>query len=156
MASHLPLTVFTLFFYHVPHCRNIQKIILACKVVWSTTQRRQDVFFSKTQTSLYTGSVWFISLSIAMTEHLSFRLSCACSAQNVPHSPFPDAIYHLAASSALACSKRSHENLELPEVNAHFYSGREGRRGTKERLKCWTKGYIRNLSFTCSKRARIC
>lgn len=46
MASHLPFTVFPLFFYHVPHCRNIQKIILACKVVWSATQRSQDVLFS--------------------------------------------------------------------------------------------------------------
>lgn len=49
-------------------------------------------------------------ISVTMTEHLGFKLSCACSAREVSPSPFTGTSQHLLpASSAPAWSKRLQE-----------------------------------------------
>lgn len=50
MAGHLPPTVFPPFFYHVPHWRNSQYIIPACRVAWTITPRRREVLCSNQET----------------------------------------------------------------------------------------------------------
>lgn len=151
---------FLCFFYHVPHCRNIQQIILAN---YSSMHGRVDCHTEEARCLLFQPKIPKQSVYRVSTVHIILyyhdrapqlqAILCMFSTGCV-HFPVPDTIsHHPPASSALACGKRSHEKLELPEVNTHFYSGRERRRGTKERIE---SRYIRNLSFTCSKRASIC